>query len=179
MLVGLLAEEDRLRAFAAVVLGATTVDDVAGVTGLEPAAASRALERLAAGGLVLTGDGGGLAAARDLFKSSARSAAEARAAADPPDEFGDVAEADAAVLRTFVRGGRLARIPAQLAKRRILLDWLSSRFEPGRTYPEPLVNEMLAEVHDDVAALRRYLVDEEFLDRRDGFYWRSGGTFTV
>lgn len=29
------------------------------------------------------------------------------------------------------------------------------------------------------AALRRYLVDEEFLHRRDGFYWRAGGTFEV
>ncbi|HEV7148233.1 MAG TPA: DUF2087 domain-containing protein [Pedococcus sp.] len=30
--------------------------------------------------------------------------------------------------------------------------------------------------HDDVAALRRYLVDEGFLDRRDGQYWRAGGS---
>ena len=29
------------------------------------------------------------------------------------------------------------------------------------------------------AALRRYLVDEGFLERRDGFYWRVGGTFDI
>jgi len=28
----------------------------------------------------------------------------------------------------------------------------------------------------DYAALRRYLVDEGFLDRADGVYWRAGGT---
>jgi hypothetical protein len=29
--------------------------------------------------------------------------------------------------------------------------------------------------HPDFAALRRYLVDEGFLTREDGVYWRSGG----
>ena len=29
--------------------------------------------------------------------------------------------------------------------------------------------------HPDVAALRRYMVDEQLLDRADGVYWRSGG----
>ena len=37
----------------------------------------------------------------------------------------------------------------------------------------------LKAVHPDYAALRRYLVDEEFLHRRDGYYWRAGGTFAV
>ena len=32
---------------------------------------------------------------------------------------------------------------------------------------------------DEEAALRRYLVDEEFLERRQGFYWRAGGTFEL
>jgi hypothetical protein len=36
---------------------------------------------------------------------------------------------------------------------------------------------VLRQFHDDVAALRRYLVDEEFLDREAGEYWRSGGTY--
>ena len=32
--------------------------------------------------------------------------------------------------------------------------------------------------YGDYSALpRRYLVDEEFLERREGFYWRTGGTF--
>jgi hypothetical protein len=34
---------------------------------------------------------------------------------------------------------------------------------------------MLREVHDDHAALRRYLVDESFLARDNhGAYWRTG-----
>ena len=38
------------------------------------------------------------------------------------------------------------------------------------------MNNRLRPFHPDVAALRRYLVEEGFLDRGDGLYWRSGGT---
>jgi hypothetical protein len=41
-----------------------------------------------------------------------------------------------------------------------------------------MVNLMLAQVHPDTAALRRYLVDDGFMTRERGEYWRSGGTFT-
>jgi len=43
-------------------------------------------------------------------------------------------------------------------------------------YPEQRVSLFLGELHPDYAALRRYLVDEKFLDRSGGEYWRSGGT---
>jgi hypothetical protein len=36
---------------------------------------------------------------------------------------------------------------------------------------------MLAAVHPDTAALRRYLVDEGIMAREHGEYWRAGGTF--
>jgi hypothetical protein len=42
-----------------------------------------------------------------------------------------------------------------------------------------MVNLMLGKWHEDTAALRRYLVDEGFLDREAGEYWRSGGTVTA
>jgi hypothetical protein len=75
--------------------------------------------------------------------------------------------------------GRLVTIPRRPAKRRVVLDEISQRFEVGRRYSEQDVNEVLAGYHEDVAALRRYLVDGEFLDRSDGQYWRSGGTTEV
>jgi hypothetical protein len=43
-------------------------------------------------------------------------------------------------------------------------------------YPERQVSLFLSALHADYAALRRYLVDEDFLSRSDGQYWRSGGT---
>ena len=53
---------------------------------------------------------------------------------------------------------------------------LAQEFEVGMRYSERQVNAILRRFHDDVAALRRYLVDEEFLSRESGRYWRSGGT---
>ena len=42
-----------------------------------------------------------------------------------------------------------------------------------------MVNLKLGLWHADTASLRRYLVDEGFLDRADGVYWRSGGTVSA
>jgi hypothetical protein len=82
-----------------------------------------------------------------------------------------------AVLRAFLDAhGRLSAIPSKHSKRLVVLDHLAQRFEPGAHYPETEVNRILREVHDDVAALRRYLVEEGFLDREGGVYWRCGGS---
>jgi hypothetical protein len=37
------------------------------------------------------------------------------------------------------------------------------------------VNAIVGAFFNDHAALRRYLVDEGFLDRDTGVYWRAGG----
>lgn len=87
---------------------------------------------------------------------------------------------DQRVLRNFMTGdGRLHTIPSKHAKLLVVLDHLAQSFEPGRTYPEHEVNDMLSRFHPDYAALRRYLVENQFLTREDGVYWRSGGTFEV
>jgi hypothetical protein len=57
----------------------------------------------------------------------------------------------------------------------VVLERLALDFEPGVHYPEPEVNAMLSAYHEDYAALRRHLVDEGFLDRAAGEYWRMGG----
>ena len=38
------------------------------------------------------------------------------------------------------------------------------------------MNECSRVYYDDVATLRRYLVDDGFLDRDSAEYWRAGGT---
>jgi hypothetical protein len=82
-----------------------------------------------------------------------------------------------AVMRAFFDAdGRLASIPTKTSKRLVVLDRIAEDFEVGRTYPEPQVNVMLHRYHPDHAALRRYLVEEGFLERRAGEYWRAGGS---
>ena len=80
------------------------------------------------------------------------------------------------MLRAFVRDGRLLSIPTARAKRLVVLDVIAQEFEPGQRYSESMVNLVLGRWHADTAALRRYLVDEGFLDRADRQYWRTGGT---
>ena len=72
--------------------------------------------------------------------------------------------------------GRLEQMPAKRSRRLVVLDQVARRFEPGHRYPEREVNDVLRTIWPDYAALRRYLVDEGFLDRADGVYWRAGGT---
>ncbi len=176
-IVRLLAQPDRLRVCAALVLGASTRPQLMDRTGLTERQLDKALARLLTSGLVVR-QGSDLRLVTEQLEQASRSAAT-------EEETGDSATADdlpkeaAKVMRTFVRRGRLTSIPAARSKRLVVLDWLAQRFEPGRHYPEREVNGMLGEVHPDVAALRRYLVDEGFLDRRGGEYWRVGGTFPV
>jgi hypothetical protein len=84
------------------------------------------------------------------------------------------------VLSNFLDAdGRLHTIPTKHAKLLVVLDFLAQSFEPGVRYPEAQVSEILTEFHPDYAALRRYLVENGFLDRSDNVYWRSGGSVDV
>ena len=173
-LVGLLADDDRRRVFAALVLGATTLEAVRTDTGMAARPAGSALQRLLDSGLVLRSDDGTLQLLGEAFALAARAEGQR---APRSTEHADAPEDAGRVLRAFVHDGRLTSIPAARSKRLIVLDWLAQRFEPGRHYPEASVNRIIEAVHPDTAALRRYLVDEGILARDRGDYWRAGGTF--
>lgn len=76
-----------------------------------------------------------------------------------------------------MKDGRIEQIPRRNAQRLVILDVLAQEFEPGVHYAEREVNDILRRFHPDTAALRRYLVDEEFMERDAGEYWRAGGTY--
>ena len=81
--------------------------------------------------------------------------------------------------RFFDDDGRLHTMPSKRAKLLVVLDRLAQEFDLGVVYSEGQVDEVLLRFHPDHAALRRYLVDEGFLTRDAGFYWRSGGTVAI
>ena len=173
-IVGLLADPVRLKVVAALALGAGTIEDVAEASGLSLKDVALAARRLARAGLVHR-DGHLLALRTEQFGVAARAAA----ATAPPAEPLSADPGEDAVLRAFIRDGRLVSIPAQHTKRRVVLEHLVHVFEPGVRYPEREVNALLGAWHPDVAALRRYLVDEALLTREAGVYWRSGGYVEV
>ena len=172
--LAVLADNDRIRVVAALVLGALSTDDVVARSGVARRKALEALTRLEAGGLVER-DKEGWRFDVERLKAIAR---ETRPR-DAPDNVGDVDARSGAVLRTFLRGGRLTQIPTQHSKRLVVLDHICRIFEIGVRYPEKEVNTMLRAFHDDYAALRRYLVEEGFLNRENNIYWRTGGTVDV
>ena len=159
---GQLADADRRRVFAAIELGAGHVADVLSRTGLREPRATKALARLVDSGLVVASPAGsGFAVDHSTFTAAARELL----VRPPSTEHDDRPTEVRSVFAAFVRDGRITGIPTARTKRLVLLDWLAQRFDPGRRYPEPEVNAVLGEVHDDVAAWRRYLVDEGFLGR--------------
>jgi hypothetical protein len=90
---------------------------------------------------------------------------------------GPWSEEERDVLRRFFSGTRLIEVPTNRSKRHLVLERLAQEFEPGLRYEESTVSFRLQLFHPDYAALRRYLVDEGFLTRADGVYWRTGGRY--
>jgi DNA-binding transcriptional ArsR family regulator len=167
-IVGLLADGRRM-----------AVADLAAALRLTPGTVVHHLKRLAEAGLVesrprppfvdyslrlgrLAEIGGALDAIARQQAGTAEVALDAPAWADAEQ---------AKVLRAFFEGERLTSIPAQHAKRLVVLRCLAETvFEPDRAYVEKEVNMALALRHPDVASLRRYLVDEGFMTRERSVY---------
>jgi hypothetical protein len=163
-LCGLLAEPSRLRTYSAIVLGASTPEQVAGSTGLAAPDVVKALQRLTKGGLIEAGRDG-FTADEAAFKDAVRESRPERVPLDPDPARDNV-------LKSFIRDGRLTHFPTFPEKLRIVLEYLAQNFEVGRSYPESEVNEILNRWHPDHAALRRALVDARLLDRENSIYVR-------
>ena len=145
-LVSALADPERLRLFARICTAP------GGLPAAEDRPTAKLAQRLIAAGLVtLAGDR--YHAVPEVFRD-----ALVKTPADPLDAL-------------FSRG-RLVSIPRPGKLRHALLAHLAERFEPGRLYTERDVREKLSAVHEDHAALRRFLVDEGLLQRSN-----DGGTY--
>ena len=83
------------------------------------------------------------------------------------------------ILGRYFVGTRLTEIPVNRSSRTVVLERLAAEFEVGLRYTEKQVNSTIQTFHADYAALRRYMVDEGFLTRAEGSYWRSGGRVDI
>ena len=75
------------------------------------------------------------------------------------------------VLRTFIRNGRVNRIPAQHKKRLIVMGEILRRFHPESIYKESEVDGIIGEFWDDYCTIRRAFIDEGLMVR-DGDKYR-------
>jgi len=172
-----LADPERLQIAGSLAHMEATARDLAEALGLPVARIRKHLNRLAAAGVVRPSedrttyrlDAGTLRWAAEQVGPT-RDAGLALAAANDDEE---------SVLRAFFRDGRLTEIPAKVGKRRIVLERVSIEFEAGVRYDEKEVNAIVGRFFNDYASLRRHLVDEGFLVREHGVYWRGGGRVDV
>lgn len=113
----------------------------------------------------------------EALRTVARSLPDGSGGKGEPVE-GPWTEEEAQMLGRFFAEGRLVEIPSTAKKRRLVVEKIALEFEPGRRYSEREVNLAIQLIHDDYASVRRYMIDEGFMDRADGAYWRTGGRYT-
>lgn len=83
------------------------------------------------------------------------------------------------VLKSYLNAdGSIRQLPMQAAKLQVILNHLVQAFNVGVIYTEKEVNQIIRRYNEDVAGLRRDLIDRGMLQRKsDGSqYWRPAPT---
>jgi hypothetical protein len=172
-----LADPERLQMLGVLARRSAGPGELSELLEVPAARVRKHLNRLTAAGIVRLNDD------RRSYRLDPETLRWAAEQVGPPRQagiaLGAANEDEEVVLRTFFRDGRLTEIPARESKRRIVLERISLEFEPGVRYDERTVNAIVGRFYGDHAAIRRYLVDEGFLSRERGEYWRSGGRVDV
>ena len=165
-----LSDPMRLRILGLLAGEPTTGVELASQLGLSTATISHHLGKLQKAGLVTaTADGTSKRFTlnapffdpRTLASSSDR---------EPDTEASDDERERTRTLKNFFHGRRLRSIPAKRKQLVIVIQELLGWFEPNRDYPEREVNDLLREAHEDVATLRRELIDYGYMHRAHGIY---------
>ncbi|MGW8249701.1 MAG: DUF2087 domain-containing protein [Anaerolineales bacterium] len=168
-----LSDPERLKIIGLLALEPHSTLQIAGKLGIKPTGAARQLETLQQAGLVLQADSAYRLDTQALADRSRRVLSGLRPQVTADDFEGEAY--DRKVLSDFMQAdGRLKSIPTQEKKIMAVLRYLAQAFEPGVHCSEKEVNGRLMRYYHDTAFLRRYLVDNGFLERsQDGRdYWR-------
>lgn len=182
ILLKVIADETRLRILGAIANEPLNGKDLAEQLDLTPPTISHHMRKLVDAGVVIATtdaqrqwyrlNGDLLLASRKVSLGESKQQTAENGSEDADEQF------RAKVIRDFFTDGRLKEIPAQRKRRVIVLQHIVTSFDPGRSYPEREVNEMLKSFHPDFATLRRELVDYGFLERDKGIYQVTRGAPT-
>jgi len=74
------------------------------------------------------------------------------------------------VIEAFFEYGKLKSIPVQQKKRKIVLEEIVKKFQPGKDYAERDVNIIIADFNDDFCTIRREMIAFKMLSRENGIY---------
>ena len=166
-----LADANRLRVVGLLAHRAHSVEELAKILDLRPSTVSHHLAKMAAVGLVKSSTRGhyhlytlDLDALREHAKRISSDASIKRLASPPTsDPYADK------VLATFLDAdGRLTKLPMQRKKFEVVLRHALRLFEDEGPWDEREVNRRLRTLSDDVASLRRGLIDHRLITRKPG-----------
>ncbi|GAB3724012.1 DUF2087 domain-containing protein [Nocardiopsis nanhaiensis] len=149
-LVSSLADPERLFLYARVVAAGPEGLDRPEIQGSKLV---RRLNRLIRDGL-LREEGSRVVPVADVFAEAMRAHKDETKVTDPVD--------------ALFHDGRLTSMPAKRELRLAVFERIADRlFAPGLEYTEKQVNIAIRTCFDDPSAMRRYLVEEGFLERED------------
>jgi DNA-binding transcriptional ArsR family regulator len=171
----LLVDETRLKIIGILAQQAASIEQLAVILNMRPSLVAHHLDKLTEAGLVRAQLAGGSTVCElrtDTLHAMAKRWLSVASPAMPDVELsGDAYERK--VLADFTgRDGRLKDIPAQQRKRDVVLRHILGQFQPGQRYSEKEVNTIIKRFHDDTASIRRAMVDNGWLKRESGVYWR-------
>lgn len=173
-----LADASRLRIVGLLARKPHTVEELAALLDLRPSTVSHHIAKLVAVGLVSgRPDGHYHVYTLDTaaLEAKARQLLATDELADKAAPDVDLGAYDRKVLSAFLGDdGRIKALPMQRKKFEVLLRHVLQAFEPGGTWSELEMNEVLRAYGDDVASLRRGLIDTRLMarDRAGTRYWR-------
>jgi hypothetical protein len=171
-----LSDENRLKIIGLLAQESYTVEELAAMLDLRPSTVSHHLSRLSEVGLV-SARAESYYNQYQLETGTLQGMAQRLLAKETLPEMAadvDLDAYDRKVVNNYsLPNGRLKLIPKQYKKFQAILRHVFPAFEPDRRYTEKQVNEILAQYHEDTAALRRGLVDQGMILReKDGAsYW--------
>jgi hypothetical protein len=169
-----LADESRLKLLGILASRECSVEELAGALGLKAPTVSHHLARLREADLVgMRADGN-----THLYRMNESGLNAIRRHLGDGDRVAGLASGlsldgfEEKVLRSFVSGGELLRIPSSRKKRQVILRWLVEFFKEGVDYEEKRINEELKRHHWDCATLRREFIASKLMERNRGIYRR-------
>lgn len=170
-----LADASRLKIIGVLAQQPSTVEQLAAMLDLRSSTVSRHLSYLAHVGLVSARAEGYYSVYR--FEAEAlQTLAKRLLASETLPAIAAEVDLDAfdrKVLRDYAGpDGRLRTLPTQRKKLMAVLRYALQLFEFDVRYTEKQVNEILAQINEDTALLRRELVDLRWMARDHGVYWR-------
>ncbi len=167
-----MANADRLKITGSLAIQKMTLEQLSAHTGIPAVDLSHHMDKLLGLGIVRTEEQYYRLDTHAVEAMARQTLAQLRPQAKADDFEGEAYEKK--VLADFMTpDGKLRALPVQYKKLLVILHYLANKvFEPGVKYTEKEVNSKLSAYFEDTASLRRYLVDNRYLAREKGIYWK-------